>query len=40
VSAAKLKSSSGSKTKVDKIDKTNKSDIVDRYKEINDSLED
>lgn len=31
---------SGSKTTVDKIDKTKKSDIVDRYKEINDSLED
>ena len=30
----------GSKTKVDKIDTTKKTDIVDRYKEINDSLED
>ena len=39
VSAVKAKSS-GSKTKIDKIDKTKKSDIVDRYKEINDSLED
>lgn len=33
-------SGSGSKTKVDKIDRTKKSDIIDRYKEINDSLED
>lgn len=42
VSANKAKSSSsgGSKSKVDKVDKTKKSDIVDRYKEINDTLDD
>ena len=43
VAANKAKSSSnkgGSKSKVDKVDKTKKSDIVDRYKEINDTLDD
>ena len=34
------KDKDGSKSKVDKVDKTKKSDIVDRYKEINDTLDD
>ena len=32
--------SSGSESKVDKVDKTKKTDIVDRYKQINDTLDD